>query len=105
MATKVYGTSDDLIEFEGDVRGEVGCFGTDRDEHGVLLVCSDGSVLEAKYGKGGQGIWEVKLLKPGNLFDRIDICTDADADPYSDVAHFKAGLKWAYAAKDWEVVR
>lgn len=48
MSTKIYGASDDLIEFEGDVR--------------------------------------------------IDQCVDEDADMYSDVAHFKDGLKWAYAA-------
>ena len=32
MAAKIYGTSDDLIEFEGDVDGEVGCYGTDDAE-------------------------------------------------------------------------
>jgi hypothetical protein len=105
MSTKIYGASDDLVEFEGDVSGEVGHYGSDDDDHGVLLVCSDATVLEVKYGKGGEGIWEIKALKIGSLFDRIDICTDADADPYSDVAHFKFGLKWAYAATEWELVK
>jgi hypothetical protein len=105
MSTKIYGTSDDLIEFEGDVRGEVGCFGTDRDEHGVLVMCSDATVLEVKYGKNGDAVWEVKVLRQGSLFDRMDFCSDADADPYSDVAHFKAGLKWAYAATEWSLVK
>jgi hypothetical protein len=103
--TQIYGASDDLIEFKGEFTGEVGCYGTDDEDHGVLVIVSDGTVLEVKYGKNGDAIWEVKLLKKGSLFIRIDQCTDEDADPYSDVAHFEAGVKWAYAAKEWEKVR
>ena len=66
MATKVYGCSDDLIEFDGDVHGEVGCYGTDDREKGVLLYFSDGTILEAKYGKMQMGIWEVKLHNAGS---------------------------------------
>lgn len=102
MATKVYGASDDLIEFEGDFRSEVGCYGAAQ---GVLVAISDGTFLEVKYGKGDRGIWAVSLLKRGPLFERIDQCTDEDADVYSDVAHFKDGVKWAYAASEWEVVQ
>ena len=102
--TKIYGCSDDLIEFEGDLIGEVGCYGTDDRDQGILLVCSDGTILEVKYGKGGRGIWEVKLIRPGDLFEKIDLCTDDEADPYSDVAHFKPGLKWAYSASEWKAV-
>jgi len=104
--TKIYGASDDLVEFEGDFSGEVGSYGTDDREKGVLVIVSDGTVLEVKYGKNDDAIWEVKLLKKGNLFDRIDLCVDSDARPHSDVAYFNEGVKWAYAAKeDWEVVR
>lgn len=106
MTTRIYGCSDDLIEFDGDIHGEVGSYGTDDATEGALLMLSDATVLEVKYGKNEEAIWEVKLLKQGALFDRIDQCTDADADPYSDVAHFRAGLKWAYAAKGgWEKVK
>lgn len=58
-----------------------------------------------KYGKDGEAIWEVKLKQSGSLFEHIDTCTNADADPYSDVAHFKDALKWAYAATEWEKIR
>jgi hypothetical protein len=102
--TKVYGASDDLVEFEGEFSGEVGCFGTDDREQGVLVVVSDGTILEVKYGKGGAGIWEVKLMKAGGLFERIDPCTDEEDDPHSDAAIFRDGVKWAYAAKEWERV-
>jgi hypothetical protein len=105
MATKVYGASDDLVEVEGDIDGEVNSYGTDERERGVLLVFSDGTLLEAKYGKADSAIWEVKLLAAGSLFDRIEPCLDADGDPNSDIAHFRDGLKWVYAATRWERVR
>lgn len=103
--TRIHGRSDDLIEFHGDVYGEVGCVGTDDREQGVLLMCSDGTVLEVKYGKGGLAIWGVTLIRKGDLFDRIDPCTDEDADPYSDVAVFQPGLAWVNAATTWERVK
>lgn len=102
MSTRVYGSSDDAVYLEGECSGQVDCHGTDDREQGVLVVMSDGTLLEVKYGKNGEGIWEVKLLKQGPLFERIELCVDEDADPYSDVAHFREGIKWAYAAtKDW----
>ncbi len=104
--TKIYGQSDDNVYFEGDVRAQYSQYGTDDKDTGILIVCSDGTILEAKYGKNDSGIWEIKLRHKGSLFDKIDQCTDEEADPYSDVAHFKPGLKWAYAcsAENWEKV-
>lgn len=104
--TRIYGCSDDLIEFNGDVSGEVGYYcPDDEDRDGCLIVCSDGTVLAMKYGKpGGRAIWAIECVRKGALFDRIDICTSEDADPYSDQAFFQAGLLWAYAAKRWERV-
>lgn len=105
MGTKVYGASDDLIEFEGEFSGEVGCYGTDDAEKGVLVIFSDGTVLEVKYGKNDEGIWGINVLKQGTLFNGIVLCTDADATPYSDVAHFNDGIKWGYAAvSDWQPI-
>jgi hypothetical protein len=105
MATQVYGDSDDLIEFRGDIYGEIGHFGTDDNEHGDLIFLSDGTILEIKYGKADMGIWGLTLISAGSLFDHIDPCMDDDAEPYSDVAHFKDGLKWAYVATEWEKVK
>lgn len=102
--TTVYGASDDLIEFEGDVYGEVGCYGTDEDDKGLLILFSDGTLLEAKYGKAEQGIWGLHVVQAGSLFDNLKPCSDEDADPHSDVVKFKPGLRWAYAAKEWEKV-
>ena len=106
MATEIYGASDDLIEFEGDFRGEVGCYGTDEEEHsGVLVVVSDGTVLKVKYCGRVPGVWEVAPLRKGTLFDRIDHCDDEDAKRHSDTAVFRDGVKWAYAAAEWEAVQ
>jgi hypothetical protein len=103
--TKVYGASDDLVEFEGDFRGEVGSYGTDDREQGVLVVLSDGTILEVKYCKNIPGIWGIRVLKKGTLFDRIEVCTDEEQEnPHSDVVYLKEGIRWAYAAPDWQVI-
>lgn len=105
MSTKVYGRSDDLIEFDGDVSGEVGSYGTDDAEKGVLVFFDDGTVAEVKYGKNDLGIWGINVRHKGALFKSLIPCDDADAEMYSDILTFKDGLKWAYAAKDdWEKV-
>jgi hypothetical protein len=107
MATKVYGQSDDLIEFDGEVSGEVGYYDSHEGEEGAgaLIIFSDGTVLNVRYGKAKQAIWQVTAISKGTLFQRIDECSDEDAAPYSDIAYFADGLKWAYAAKDWERVK
>jgi len=107
MATMVYGASDDLIEIEGDVSGEVNYIPDGDDEKkdsGALLVFSDGTILAVKYGKAKGGIWAIETIKKGVLFDRIEECDDENADPYSDQSFFKDGLKWGYAATRWEKV-
>lgn len=105
MGTRVYGASDDLIEAEGDLRGEVACSGTDDREKGVLVIFSDGTIVEVKYGKADMAVWGITLIKQGTLFERIDPCSDEDADPHSDVLHFDDGIKWAYASTEWERVK
>lgn len=106
MSTKVYGASDDLIEFEGDCYGEVGCYGTDDRPKGVLLCFDDATILEVQYGKNDKGIWGIKLLAKGSLFDRIEQCDDEEAEIYSDVAYFRDGLRECYAATgEWERVQ
>lgn len=104
--TTIYGASDDLIEFEGDVHGEIDCYGNADAAQGVLLVCSDGTVLEVKYCGRVPGVWAISLLQAGVRFRAIDQCADPDAKPYSDQAHFYDGLKWVYfARRDWGKVR
>lgn len=100
MGTKVYGASDDLIEFEGDVSGEVMIASGPS-----LLTFSDGTILTINYGANDLAIWKIVILKEGPLLKGVDICTDEDADVYSDVAHFADGLKMAFHSVNWERVR
>ena len=89
MTTKIYGQSDDLIEFRGDIDDEIGAY--KAKGKGILL--SDGTVLECTYPKApGLGVWGFKVLRAGSLFDRIEECNDEDAEVYSDVVFFKDGL-------------
>lgn len=101
MTTKVYGQSDDLIEIEGDVDGEVDHHNIERNAAGALLVCSDGTVLIAKYGKAERGIWSIEALKNGNLLNEITVCVDEEASPHSDVVEFCDGLSYIIVAKTW----
>jgi len=105
MGTRVNGASDDLVEFDGDVCGEVGCYGTDERERGVLLVFSDGTVLEAKYGKAGLGLWGIRAIRRGDLLAGINECEAETPEGNSDMAVFADGLRWAFAAGEWSNVR
>lgn len=95
MGTRIYGVSDDLIEFDGDINGEV-C--ADKG----LITFSDGTVLSIEYGKGELAVWHIVPIRNGELFAGIFSCFDEEADPYSDVVTFKDGLKWAYVATEWQ---
>lgn len=99
MSTKVYGASDDLIEFEGDVLGEVSYYDGSAERDGVLCIFSDGTVLAIKYCK--TGTWAITPMHTGELFTALDL----KSNPDSVVAEFADGLKWAYAATEWEPVR
>lgn len=103
--TRVYGCSDDLVEFEGELHGEVGHYGSDEEEIGCLVAFSDGTIIVVKYGKPGLGgVWAITVLAQGQLFDRIEMCSDEDADPYSDVLYFKPGKLKAWAGFNAEKV-
>lgn len=103
MTTKVYGCSDDLIEFEGDVKGEASHYSSDNEP--AMVIFSDGTIIEVEYGKADLAIWSISTIKTGDLFDRIDVCEDEDATPYSDVIHFRDGLKFAYVATEYQRVK
>ena len=105
MGTRIYGASDGLIEIDGDVSAEVGYHDRSDDESNptkYLVFCDDGTVLAVSYGKPAGGIWRVELVRAGDLFYRMDVCTDEDADPYSDQAWFKPGLGKVWVASEWE---
>lgn len=86
--TRVFGQSDDLVEFEGEINDEMGAYGDD----GRTLEFSDGTVLHVVYATSG--IWKITVKVKGSLFENIVECEDPEADPYSDIACFKKGLMW-----------
>jgi hypothetical protein len=105
MATKIYGASDDLVEFEGTIHGEVGCYGTDDDDDlGVLVAFDDGTVLTWRYGKGGLGIWGCTVLSKGSAFISHTDCHDEDAAVYSDIVVLGPGATKAWAGTNAQKV-
>lgn len=97
MSTKIYGCSDDLIECEGDVTGEV-------SSSFALLVCSDGTVLDIIYAD--EGVWRIRVLREGDKFNNLYLCSYQGDEDYSDYVIFEHGLKWVYASKGgWERVK
>ena len=104
MATKVYGASDDLIEFEGDVAGEVGAYGTDDKDHGVLLVFSDGTMLEVSTARPSSQSGASQCWRAGMSFRTSSTVRTRTRYHTPTWRHFGLGLKWCYAAKEWERV-
>jgi hypothetical protein len=98
MATKAYGQSDDLLEVEGDVLGEVGCYGSeDASKPNAALIFDDGTIAEWTYDQ--DGIWRCKIVAKGKLFDHVDVCDGSDVDrDYSDVLHLRDGVKRAWSS-------
>lgn len=79
--TKIYGYSDDNIELKGDINDEIGCY-----NEIVTLFFSDGTAARFEYPKAPNlGVWACTVINKGLGFVSLDICTDEDADPYSDV--------------------
>ncbi len=101
MATEIYGHSDDLIEVDGDVRGEHGAYGDAEN----FVIVSDGTILKIKYGKDSLAVWEIRLIEKGTLFITIRPCFDEDAPRHSDTALFLEGIKWVYVTKEIQKVK
>ncbi len=101
--TRVFGQSDDNIYSEGEVDGQYTSYALDTDP--TMLIASDGTIFTIVYGKGDLGIWAIIVIKKGSLFDKFVICTDEDADIYSDIIYFKKGIKFIYACSEWEKIQ
>jgi hypothetical protein len=91
---------DDLIEFRGDIQDTVSHEYTD-ERAPSLLAFSDGTILLIHFDEEGSE-WHIQCVHKGALFDRIQSNLDKQD---TEVAHFRDGLKWAYAARDAEKVR
>jgi len=61
MKTYLYGGSDDLIEIDGAITDEIGCY--DVAEKGIKFSASDGTTGLIKY----DGEWRIEIYDPGTL--------------------------------------
>lgn len=106
MGTKVYGASDDLIEFDGDLHGEVSaCSATEEAPLGNLLAFSDGTVLAVRYGKPAAGwVWAIDVLRKGSLFDRCEVKIGIGTGILV-VAFFRDGALKAWHGRDAAAVK
>lgn len=88
MTTKVYGSSDDLIEIEGDDITEE--FYLSGEQTG-LLGFSDGTVLRVTYTD--KGIWRITPVVCDQSF-RLEWAPENDDDNYSDLATINTNIEW-----------
>ena len=86
--TKVYGSSDNLIEIEGDLTRRYNVYGPP-----ITLLFSEGTLVTFYYTP--DDVWKVAVRIKGTLFYSIDICDESDGPTYSDMVHFNDGLQWS----------
>lgn len=91
MRIKVYGYSDDLIEFESD-SGSIPYFKgkaqeIDTWEQALRITFTDGTKVVVQYGKEGLGgIWDIIIEKIGTTPSiQIDRCFNNEKSEYSDI--------------------
>jgi hypothetical protein len=103
--TKIYGASDDLLEFEGDIYGEVGYYGSSLEDP-IKVSISDGTELNMYYDDSG--LWKIKVLNQGSHFESLVEATDPDSDQYSDLLTLKSGLltaRYKVGSERWKSVK
>jgi hypothetical protein len=96
MVTRIYGGSDDLIEIDGEVSDEFGCYNNQKQN----ISCSDGTRAKIDY----DGNWNITVIETGSLFKQI-VCGNPAEEPheypdakdcpgYSDVLILNEGIEW-----------
>lgn len=90
MSVIIYGSSDDLIEIEGDVTEEfyaLAEYNNGEEECGAFLAFSDGTLLRIRYDEGG--VWRITPVSVPQM-SMLDVQQSPemadDKDGYSDVA-------------------
>lgn len=95
MAVTVYGSSDDLIEVEGDVLEEF-YLPTEGDS---LLAFSTGVVLRIDYTE--DGVWRITPLAGGSDVT-LTPAEGPDSDNYSDRAELVGPVGWVVLGSAWK---
>lgn len=88
---KVYGYGDDNLVIDGAPypADEISCF-----DSTVIVRFSDGTLIEAGYGKDNEAIWWIKVLAEGTAPQKWTECNDEDAEIYSDIFEIDADYVW-----------
>ncbi len=97
MKTKVSGGSDDLIEIDGEINDEIGCYDHKRP---IVIKASDGTDATIFY----DGEWKIEVRMSGDKYIEVIKSVGDDNDHtdenakgcagYSDVLVFDSGLEW-----------
>jgi len=86
MAIKIYGASDDLLEFSGDIEDE---FNVNCNEP-FYIGLSDGTLLRVEYDDNA--IWRINLVRKGlNKFEKTDGDVELDTN---DIVSIGGVISW-----------
>lgn len=96
MKTKIYGASDDLIEIEGEIEDEVGCYNHKKP---ILIEVSDGTKATIFY----DGEWKINISFAGEKYiEKVDSVGDdakhigdyKNCTSYSDILILNEDIEW-----------
>lgn len=90
----IYGSSDDLIELDGDIREEFLCYG---DDEGNYLAFSDGTVLHIVYNE--DGIWRITPTAKGSSKMTKEEAVSSEDNNYSDRVTLEGDVRWCVHGK------
>lgn len=104
MVVTIYGSSDDLIEIDGDIREEFPYVERGIGQMaGDLLAFSDGTVLRIEYTDAG--VWRLTRVARGTAALVIEQAVEADAKSYSDRATLTGEVSWVVQGISYAPVR
>lgn len=86
----VFGTSDDLVEVEGDISEEFNAYSRTSDESWVLAF-SSGDVLRIQYTD--TGVWRIAPVVATHRL-AVAQASEGDQENYSDVADISGDVEW-----------
>lgn len=86
----MYGSSDDLIEIDGDISEEFTLHDDDAEYEGDLLAFSNGVILRVRYSQSG--VWRIVVVDDPKAVVKIKQAPEDDEDNYSDKVHIDDAL-------------
>jgi hypothetical protein len=84
MDIRIYGASDDLIEFEGDIYDEFNWYGRDAWQCQLIAPNGDGLTINVRYGADDWTLDVSPLSEDGALPDWIVVKSRSEEVEYSE---------------------